>query len=215
MKNFITKYLQFCPKTGRFLGFGKLSGLSRLLFPLIGIAAMVWILIRVIPKPSRLSYPCVRTAMPLASGFIGYLLMLALSGVAFFRSKKSFRYYPLFFLGAFVVFGISGSYLSNQTSGQPTVNNTVIANQPMGWAKGIFPGRVVWVHDSSAVNQSCVANAQGHAWFMSENMNQPVVDSMLSSALHSITGATTDNAAWNKIFQFYNNGHGKGAVNYT
>jgi len=104
MKNFVKKYLQFCPKTGRFVGFGKLNGLSRLLFPFIGIAAMVWVLIRVIPKPSRLTYPCVRTAMPIASGFIGYLAMLALSSVAFFRSKKSIRYYPVFFLAAFVVF---------------------------------------------------------------------------------------------------------------
>jgi hypothetical protein len=214
MKNFITKYLHFCPKTGRFLGFGKLNGLSRLLFPLVGIAAMVWVLIRVIPKPSRLSYPCVRTAMPIASGFIGYLAMLALSGVAFFRSKKSFRYYPIFFLGAFVVFGISGSYLANQTTGQPTVNITVIPNQPMGVAKGIFPGRVVWVHDSSAVNQNCVANKQGHGWFMSENMNQPVVDKMLSTALQSISGATSDSAAWRMIFQFHNKTRGKGAVNY-
>ncbi|MGD0591653.1 MAG: FlgD immunoglobulin-like domain containing protein [Bacteroidota bacterium] len=214
MKNFITKYSKFCPKTGRFIGFGKLNGLSRLLFPLIGIAAMVWILIRVIPKPSRLTYPCVRTAMPIASGFIGYLAMLALSGVAFFRSKKSIRYYPIFFIAAFVVFGISGSYLTNQTTGQPTVDITVIPIQPIGVAKGIFPGRVVWVHDSSAVNQSCVANAQGHAWFMSENMNQPVVDNMLSSAIHSVTGATSDSAAWRMIFQFHNNTRGKGLVNY-
>jgi len=214
MKNFITQYLQFCPKTGRFLGFGKLNGLSRLLFPLIGIAAMVWVLIRVIPKPSRITYPCVRTAMPIASGFIGYLAMLALSGVAFFRSKKSIRYYPVFFLAAFVVFGISGSYLANQTTGQPTVNNTVIPNQPMGTAKGIFPGRVVWVHDSTAVNQNCVANKQNHGWFMSENMNQPAVDKMLSSALQNISGTTSDSAAWRMIFQFHNNTRGKGTVNY-
>ena len=214
MKKFITPYLQFCPKTGRFLGFRKLGGLSRLLFPLLGIAAMVWVLIRVIPKPSRITYPCVRTAMPIASGFIGYLAMLALSGLAFFRSKKSLRYYPVFFLAAFMVFGISGSYLANQTTGQPTVNVTVTANQPMGVAKGIFPGRVVWVHDSTAVNQSCIANKQNHAWFMSENMNQPVVDKMLSSAIQSVAGATSDSAAWRMIFQFHNTTRGKGSVNY-
>ena len=152
--------------------------------------------------------------MPLASGFIGYMAMLALSSLAFFRSKKSIRYYPVFFLAAFVVFGISGSYLSNQSYFQPTVNMTVTANQPMGVAKGIFPGRVVWVHDSSAVNQKCVANKVGHGWFMSENMNQPVVDKMLSSSLQSISGATSDSSAWSAIFQYCNNARGKGAVNY-
>ncbi len=217
MHNFLKKYLHFCPKTGRFLGVGKLNGLSRLLFPIIGIAAMVWILIRVIPKPSRLSYPCVRTAMPIASGFIGYLAMLALSSVAFFRSKKSLRYYPVFFLAAFVVFGISGSYLANQTTGQPTVDNVVIANQPMGVAKGIFPGRVVWVHDSNAVNQNWVVPntfSASTGWYVRENMNQTVVDKMLSSALQSVTGQTTDSAAWVAIFKFYNTTKGKGAVPY-
>ena len=193
MKNFITKFLHFCPKTGRFIGFRKLNGLSQILFPFIGIAAIVWVLIRVIPKPSRLTYPCVRTAMPIASGFIGYLAMLALSSMAFLRSKKSIRYFPMFFAAAFVVFAISGSALTTAVTGQPTVDNTNNPpNQPMGVAKGIFPGRVVWVHDSSAVNQNCVVNKSGHGWFMSENMNQPVVDSMLSVALQNISGTTND-----------------------
>jgi hypothetical protein len=216
MKNFVTKYLQFCPKTGRFLGFGKFNGLSRLLFPLIGIAAMVWILIRVIPKPSRLSYPCVRTAMPIASGFIGYLAMLALSAVAFFRSKKPIRYYPAFFLGAFMVFGISGFLLFDSNvlhkDVQITVDAVVNPNEPIG--VGIFPGRVVWIHDSTAVNQNCAVKQAGHAWFMSENMNQPVVDKMLSTALQSITGASSDSAAWRMIFQFHNKTRNKGEVKY-
>jgi hypothetical protein len=215
MKNFVKRYLQFCPKTGRFVGVGQLTGLSRLLFPLVGIAAMVWILIRVIPKPSRLTYPCVRTAMPLASGFIGYLAMLALSGVAFFRSKKSIRYYPVFFLGAFVVFGISGSYLVNNETGQQFTTITLTPNQPMGQAKGIFPGRVVWVHDTSAVNQNCIVNQSGHGWYLRENNNQAPVDKMLSSALHSVTGQMTDSAAWRMVFQYHNTTRGKGTVNYV
>ena len=34
-----------------------------------GLAALVWFLLRVIPKPSRAAYPCQRAAAPLASGF--------------------------------------------------------------------------------------------------------------------------------------------------
>jgi len=166
MKHFVNTFLQFCPRTGKFIGVKHLHGLSRLLFPLVGIAAMVWILIRVIPKPSRLSYPCVRTAMPLASGFIGYLAMLALSGVAFLRSKKSIKFYPVFFLGAFVVFGMSGSYLANQETIAHFTTIILTPNQPMGEAKGIIPGRVVWVHDTSAVNQNCVVNRSGHGWYL-------------------------------------------------
>ena len=37
---------------------------------LAGLASLIWFLVRVIPKPSRASYPCQRAAAPLASGFV-------------------------------------------------------------------------------------------------------------------------------------------------
>ncbi len=218
MKKILGKYFQFCSKTGKLTGVKPITGVSRLLFPLIGLTALVWILIRVIPKPSRLSYPCMKTAMPLASGFIGYLAMVALSAVAFLRSKKSIRHYPIFLMGAFAVFGISGSYLvidnAKQTA-QQFATAAVDPNQPIGVAKGIFPGRVVWVHNPEATNKNCVPDSIGHAWFMSENMNQMAVVNMLSAALHSVTGQTSDSAAWAAIFQYHNAARGKGAVNYV
>jgi hypothetical protein len=221
MKNFMSKYLQFCPKTGRFIGFKNFKGLARLLFPLMGVAAMVWILIRVIPKPSRLSYPCVRTAMPIASGFIGYLAMIGLSSIAFFRSKKSLRYYPVFFLGAFLVSSISGFVLFENGFFYKevvlTADAPVNANEPIGIAKGMpgKEGRVVWVHNANAVNQNCNPSLLNHAWFAAENNNQSAIDSMVSAAIDSLTGQKSDSAAWLAIFQYHNNTRGKGAVNYT
>ncbi len=221
MKNFIYRHLRFCPKTGRFIGFKQSGIVSRLLFPLIGLAAMVWVLIRVLPKPSRLSYPCVRTAMPLASGFIGYLAMLALSTIAFFRSGKPVRYYPVFFLGAFLAFGISGfvlfenGYLYKEV--ELTSDARVNANEPIGVAKGMpgKEGRVVWVHNKNAVNQNCNPSLQNHAWWMAENTTQSAVDSMVSAAIDSLTGTHSDSAAWQAIFQYHNQTRGKGAVNYA
>ena len=221
MKNFMSKYLQFCPKTGKFIGFKKINGLSRFLFPLIGIAAMVWILIRVIPKPSRLGYPCVRTALPLASGFIGYLAMLGLSTIAFFRSKKSIRYYPVFFLGAFFVCGISGFVLFESgflyKEVVLTADARVNANEPIGIPKGMpgKEGRVVWVHNANAVNQNTNPSLLNHAWFAAENNNQSTIDSMVSAAIDSLTGQRSDSAAWKAIFLYHNQTRGKGAVNYT
>jgi hypothetical protein len=176
---------------------------------------MVWILIRVIPKPSRLSYPCVRTAMPLASGFIGYLIMVVLSGVAFLRSKKSIRYYPVFFLCAFIVFGISGAYLVENTTEQQFNTAVLTPNAPIGEAKGIFPGRVVWVHNPRATNENCSPGTYGDGWFLLKNNDTTVVDSMVSEAVQTLTGQTTDIAAWNAIFQYHNTTRGKGAVNYS
>ncbi len=221
MKNFIKKYLQFCPKTGRFLGFKKVNVFSRLLFPLIGIAAMVWVLIRVIPKPSRLHYPCVRAAMPIASGFIGYLAMLGLSSIAFFRSKKSIRWFPVFFLGSFLVFGISGFVLFENGFLYKEVVLTgdapVTANEPIGIAKGMpgKEGRVVWIHNPNAVNQNCNPTLLNHAWWSAENNNQSTIDSMVSAAIDSLTGQKSDSAAWLAIFQYHNQTRGKGAVNYV
>ncbi|HTX99177.1 MAG TPA: FlgD immunoglobulin-like domain containing protein [Bacteroidota bacterium] len=221
MKDFAKGYFRFCPKTNRFIGVKQLSGMSRLLFPLIGLAAMVWILIRVIPKPSRLSYPCVRTAMPIASGFIGYMAMLVLSGVAFLRSKKPMRYYPVFFLGAFVVCGISGFVLFDDDflhkAVELTSDATVNANEPMGIAKGMpgKEGRVVWVHNANAVNQNCNPSLLNHAWWAAENNNQSTIDSMVSAAIDSLTGQKTDSAAWHAIFVYHNQTRGKGAVDYA
>src|SRR5665647_3596295 len=49
----------------------------RLIFLIMGIASTVWFLIRVIPKPSRATYPCMRVAAPFMSGFVAYLLAVA------------------------------------------------------------------------------------------------------------------------------------------
>ncbi len=215
MKNFFTKYVQTCPKTGKFIGFGKLKGFSRILFPLVGLAALIWVLIRVIPKPSRLTYPCVRTAIPIASGFIGYLAMLAISSVAVVRFKKSFRYYPVFFMAIFGVFSISGFYSAEEGRDPLIKNASVEANAPIGVAQGIFPGRVVWVHNPAATNENCIADSRTNPWYTVSNMDQHTVDGMLSASLQSLTGTTTDSDAWRAIFQYHNTKVGKGAVNYV
>src|SRR5450759_1090495 len=49
----------------------------RLIFFILGIASTIWFLIRVIPKPVRATYPCMRVAAPLMSGFVTYLLAVA------------------------------------------------------------------------------------------------------------------------------------------
>jgi sugar lactone lactonase YvrE len=114
-------------------------------------------------------------------------------------------------LGASVVFGALCAFSTN-ASGQST---SIVANQPMGEAKGVFPGRVVWVHDPNAVNQNCVPNVAGHGWYLPENNNQTVIDGMVSTALRDLTGKTNDLAAWTAIFQYHNAALGKGAVSYA
>jgi hypothetical protein len=70
MKNNIFKR---CPKSKKIVGMNLQSKWYRIFFPLVGFAALVWFLVRVIPKPSRISYPCQRAALPMAIGFLGVL----------------------------------------------------------------------------------------------------------------------------------------------
>jgi uncharacterized protein (DUF362 family) len=46
---------------------------GRMLIPVTGFLALIWFLIRVIPKPSRAFYPCQRAAFPLAASFLIWL----------------------------------------------------------------------------------------------------------------------------------------------
>jgi len=62
-------------KSGLSLFFIRITGrnLHRVLPVIIGAGSLIWFLIRVIPKPSRATYPCQRAAFPLASSFIIWL----------------------------------------------------------------------------------------------------------------------------------------------
>ena len=46
-----------------------------------GLLSLIWFLIRVIPKPSRASYPCQRAAFPLASGFVIWIIGIIASEI--------------------------------------------------------------------------------------------------------------------------------------
>jgi len=87
-------------------------------------------------------------------------------------------------------------------------------NEPIGEAKGIFLGRVVWAHNIDATNKECT-NSAGDYWFMDKNTDDAVVGEMLSQSLQDLTGATNDADAWNAIFHYYNNKHGRGDAGYA
>ena len=59
-------------------------------WPLVGFFALVWFLIRVIPKPSRASYPCQRAAFPIASGFVIWITGLICSALALRKARVLF-----------------------------------------------------------------------------------------------------------------------------
>ncbi len=218
MKPTCGKYLRFCAKTGRVIGLRPTHGSARLFFPLIGLAALVWVLIRVVPKPSRATYPCMRVATPIASSFVVYAAGL-LASVFFFKKAKEYfaKSKTLWFLISLSVGVVLGASVYLQTNQKANAKYQLAlegANQPMGIGKGIYPGRVVWIHNPNAVDQSCT-NSTGDYWWQDDNTRQSAVDSMVSEALRMLTGKGSDAEAWDALFRFYNQAHGRGDVGYT
>lgn len=212
-------FLRYCPRSGRFVGFKTPRGIAMVLAPLVGALALLWIVFRVATKPSRIGYPCVRASMPLASGFLGYLLFAGVSLFLWTRARRQRTVPAMVVTGVLAIAGliVSYSFVNDPASAVETQLPTIrlTANQPIGTAVGIFPGRVVWVHRPDATNENCVPNVNGHEWFRAENWNQAVVDTMVSTAIRRLTGTSTDADAWKAIFRFHNATRGKGAVGYT
>jgi hypothetical protein len=218
MKEIFKKYIKTCPKTGRIRKINYPAGIYKLFIPIIGFAALLWIVFRVASKPSRINYPCVKAAAPFASGFLFYIASFVISALAFWKTKKRIFLSPYFAAIALMIFGFSGTYLIKDTENDSDIklpNSVHEANVPTGEGKGIFPGRVVWVYDPNATNENCNPTEYDHAWWMTENNDQQVIDSMVSKAIKSLTGEKTDKDAWDAIFKYHNNTRGKGRVAYA
>ena len=85
------------------------------------------------------------------------------------------------------------------------------ANEPMGVAKGIYPGRVVWVHDPDATDWE--GPGDGH-WWQSGHTNQERVSQMMSRTIRELTGEASDAAAWDKLFKHFNKTRGRRNAGY-
>lgn len=82
---------------------------------------------------------------------------------------------------------------------------------PIGEAKGIHPGRVVWAHDPGATNWN--GPGDGH-WWESIHTRQDRIDGMLAVAVRSLTGEDSIAAAWDRLFRHRNEVLGKGRAGY-
>jgi hypothetical protein len=214
---------------GRFLKlYERLKKLKipyRLTFFIIGIASTAWFLVRVIPKPSRAGYPCMKIAAPFMSSFVLYLLSLTGSALLFKRARRFFyrsRYLlaGAAFLGALVVLAISSNLFTfNARAADGTDPEDFIANQPVGEGVGIFPGRVVWAWDPDATDENCTNEMNDpvrgeDGYFLAKNNNQEVIDRMLGDVVKKLTGSYTVASAWDSLFTDFNKRKDHGEVSY-
>ena len=181
----------------------------KLLFFLIGIISTIWFLMRVIPKPSRASYPCMRVVAPFMSGLITYLI--AVGGLTFISvraGKKRFnvRYASVFLLtlGMIAAMAVTPSGAEYEGTLAKTGPDD-LPNQPFGKEMGLIPGRVVWVWDPEATNEKCSTNFDSQDWFWKPgNTNEKVVGAMFRNGLLKLSNKETVAETWDDLFRNHN-----------
>jgi hypothetical protein len=181
---------------------------------LSGVGSVVWFLIRVIPKPSRAGYPCQRAAVPMASGFVVWLLALVGSRMAWRRAKdmaKRDRWVAAAACGSVALVALG--MMLQEWPGLLVRAEPSPVHGPLGVGKGIHPGRVVWVHAPEATDWSGYTSAT--PWWLSEHTDLSVAEEMTSEAVRSLAGETTDGAAWEALFRHFNAERGRGRVSYA
>ncbi|HWV99269.1 MAG TPA: Ig-like domain-containing protein [Candidatus Acidoferrum sp.] len=202
-----------CPKSGRIVGFASTSHWRFLWIPWIGLAALLWILFRVVPKPSRANYPCQQAAIPLASGFLGYVLSFPAAVLAYHKGRQNLgraRYLVagLCFLTAAVAGLVHLGSSPDEAHGAFVTRNP--PNTPLGTGHGIFPGRVAWIYDPAAVSWEGAGN-----WHDDAYNNQIAIDGMVSQGVRCVGGQAMDTAAWDALFHSFNRRTGRGDVGYA
>jgi uncharacterized protein (DUF362 family) len=186
---------------------------------LLGLVSLLWFLIRVIPKPSRASYPCQRAAAPVAAGFVVWLAGLAAPGILWRKARLLWKDGRAAAAGVAVALAIGGTVswslfssaraLHGSDGGDVAYRLADGPSSPIGAGRGIYPGRVVWVHDPKAISWNLAGN-----WWDDAYNNQTAIDGMVSKSVRWVIGKTSDAQAWEAIFQYFNRTHGRGNRGY-
>lgn len=229
MKNRIKKwFFKTCPKSGRIVGINKKNVVLKICFPLLGLTALVWFLIRVVPKPSRIEYPCQQVAAPIALSFVAFIssTLVGMGTWRHFRNLWNARRMALG-LSVLLIGGLATGMLyvmsvDNSLMGQvirkQIDNGTDMGhftpidapNAPMGVAKGIHPGRVAWAYDPKAA----AWDGKHGLYSDADNNSQTRVNDMLEGVIIALTKQHTIDKAWDELFRVFNHKKGKGAVGY-
>ncbi len=217
-----SKLLRRCPRTGRIVGV-EWQGAHIALLPLVALLALAWYLARVLPKPSRATYPCTQAAGSVLSGLLVYAAGAAVSGGLVRRGQRLLRgkryangIAAIAVAGVVFAVGMVRS-AAIVRAGDPDEGTKIAqlvpdaSNAPVGVAKGIMPGRVAWAHDPNAAHWD---GKTGHWWDAASN-NQTLVNEMLGNVVMSVANQSTVAKAWNALFLASNTTRGRGSVGYT
>jgi hypothetical protein len=180
----------------------------------LGLCALAWFLVRVIPKPSRAAYPCQKIAFPLASSFVLWVVGLAGSALAFQRAQRHLVQARVLAGVLCLAIGIGIVWLLADPADDPVLAaGTPVPNMPLGVARGEKPGRVVWIHEPNATDWG--GPGSPGLWSDDARTDPAVVRTMVSRAIRGLAGRGSDAEAWEALFRHFNAKRGKGKGGYT
>jgi hypothetical protein len=190
--------------------------ISKIMFLALGISSTIWFLIRVIPKPQRASYPCMKAAAPLMSTFVIYLLTFSGSVLALQKAKIHFKRNRYIYAAIFFIISASCAFLfiGNKTEDAyagTTDTISVLPNSPIGVEHGIFPGLVVWIFDPKVATW----DGSNKYWWDEKSTSQVETDKMLTNLLTSLTGKKNEANAWDALFKNFNETKKKGKNGFS
>ncbi|MBN2528084.1 MAG: hypothetical protein JXR76_16960 [Deltaproteobacteria bacterium] len=126
--------------------------LAKVLLWLVGPVAIGWLLVRSLPRPSRMPYPCQRAAAATGLAWTSWILGISVWVHAIRQTVRRRRNGSDAFSVTLLAVLLGSMRLINGSPASPAAafDSEDGPNAPMGTARGIAKGRVVWVHHPDA-----------------------------------------------------------------
>lgn len=192
--------------------FNQIKNAKGIWFHIAGIIAVLWFLIRVIPKPTRSQYPCQQITIPLALTYIAFWSTLFYTTFHLIKKtqRKTTALFPALISCFILLSSITGFGFATIITSSPTYEQwTPVSNQPMGLPQGYSPGRVVWVWSPNATE-----NELDGYWWEPQNNDQTVIDKMMAEGIKELADKEYLNEAWDALFTHINEKNDRGNISY-
>jgi hypothetical protein len=173
-------------------------------FIVVSLLATAWFLVRVIPKPSRASYPCMRVAFPFMSAFVIWGLSLSGSAFAFKKAKQKLVKTRYIAASIFILLGVFVATIpvvdTDAKTSEANLEPWYQPNIPLGVGKGIHAGRVAWGHNPAVASW----DGTNSFWWEDQFNNQAETDKLFAQTLCSLTGIQDIKESWDALFRYFN-----------
>ena len=117
-------------------------------------------------------------------------------------------------LTVLVMLAVSSQAFAQQSprheDGTPRMTNDVV-NNPLGAGKGVYPGRVAWIHSPGVATW----DGQTGFWYEAGWNDQSKADAMVKEGIMTLAGKNNVKAAWKALFRNFNETHARGGKGYS